>query len=290
MSHIESSGLLADIIQFSTWGERWGSSDYATRAAPGPDGSNQETLPIYDFQIEFASVSANEEHATASEPDTPRRHSARTQNRRSERCTAAKRVEPYRGTPLQKVQSSTTAVEHDLSLAWYAPASSPEGYSSASSRGKRSRAGKAISVPSSLMRHANPSTSDSVDIPGYNRSWPGAPSGSIQTTFPPGGIASPDNWLASSPEDDGLLHLFQHSFYHSGSHSASTSGVPQVGHQASVETSYSTPSGSTPIPGYSYNTPDTMVWALSYPVVTATCQTVPTVPPCTSAPGVNRQF
>jgi hypothetical protein len=287
---VSSSSLGVDIIQFCTWGERWGGSDYATRAASGPDGSNGETQPIYDLQIEFSSVSTNEEHATASEPETHRRHSSRTQNRRSERCSGAKRTEPYRGIPPPKAQSGTTAVEYDMGLAWSTPASSPEGCTSAPSRAKRSRVWKPT-----LRRHATP---DSVAIPVSNGTWPGASShssGSIPTTFPPDGIASPDDRLASSPEEEGFSYFFPHynDLYPPSPHDVSTTAIAQTGHQVSVETSYATPSGSSPpIPAYGYNMPDGMIqWALTYPVVTATCQTMPAaLPPYTVAPGVNRPF
>ena len=280
--------LDVDIIQFCTWGERWGSSDYATRTASGPDVSNGETQHIYDFQIEFSSASTNEEHATASEPEVHRRHSPRSQNRRSERCSGAKRVEPYRGIPLPKVQSGTTAVDNDVGLAWFTPGSSPEEYPTATSRGKMPRAWKPSSAPSG--RHATP---DSVVIPVSNSAWPGASShslGSIPTSFPLDGIASPDDRFASSPEEDAYPYWFQqHNFYPPSPHDVA---IAQTGHQVSVETSYATPSGSPPIPGYGYNMPDSMIqWALTYPVVTTTCQTVPTaLPPYTVAPGVNRPF
>lgn len=285
---VSSSSHGVDIIQFCTWGERWGGSDYATRAASGPDGSNGETQPIYDLQIEFSSVSTNEEHATASEPETHRRHNSRTQNRRSERCSGAKRAEPYRGIPLPKAQSGTTAVEYDMGLAWGTPASSsPEGCAGAPNRAKRSRVWKPTQ-----RRHATP---DSVAIPVSNGTRPGTPShssGSIPTTFPPDGIAWPDDRLASSPEEDGFSHFF-HDFYPLSPHDVSTSTIEQTGHQVTVGTSYATPSGSSPpFPAYGYNMPDGMIhWALTYPVVTATCQTMPTaMPPYTVAPGVNQPF
>jgi len=265
-----------DIMQFCTWGERWGSSDYASRAKPGADGS-REAQPIYDQQIAFSSSPTSEESATASESvEAQRRQWSRAQNRRSERCSAAKRVEPYRGTTLQKSQSTSTALEFDP-RALSVSVSSSEGYAGVSGR-KRHRLGKASS-PSLSRRHADPTTSNSAAIPVHRRTWPGATSrslGSNPISFPQGCVAPQDDWIWSSNEAESLAHFQQHNFNSFGpSHATSAGGIAQTGQQISLEASYAAPGGGTPMPGYSHGPSDSIVWPWTYPVVTATRPTLP---------------
>lgn len=271
-------------MQFGTWGVRWGGSDYASRAKPGADGS-REAQPIYDQQIAFSSSSTGEEPATASETETPRRQWSRAQIRRSERCSATKRVGPYRGTTLQKSQSTSTTLELG-SRALTIPVSSPESYAGASGR-KRHRLGKASS-PSLSRKHADPTTSNSVPV--YCRTWPGATSRSFDSSpisFP----QSPDDWYLSPNEAESLAYFQQqHNFSSFGpSHATSPSGIAQTGQQISLEASYATSSGGTPMPGYSHGPSDSIGWPWSYPVVTATRQTLPTLP-YNDDPEANQRF
>jgi len=271
--------------RFGTWGVRWGSSDYASRAKPGADGS-REAQPIYDQQIAFSSSPTSEETATASEPvEIQRGRWSRTQNRRSERCSVAKRAEPYRGTTLQKSQSISTALELG-SRALSAPVSSPESYAGASGR-KRHRPGK---VSSSLSRrHADPTTSNGAAI---RRTWPGATSRSFDSnpiSFPQCCVAPPDDWFWSSNEPEGLAHFQQRNFSPLGpAHATAAGGIAQTGQQLSLEASYATPGGGTPMPGYSHtSSSDSIVWPWTYPVVTATR---PALSPYNDDPEANQHF
>ncbi|KAF8345588.1 hypothetical protein F5887DRAFT_965767 [Amanita rubescens] len=277
-----------DIMQFGTWGVRWGSSDYASRAKPGADGS-REAQPIYDQQIAFSSSPTSEEPATASEPvEIQRGRWSRAQNRRSERCSVAKRAEPYRGTTLQKSQSISTALELG-SRALSAPVSSPESYAGASGR-KRHRPRK---VSSSLSRrHADPTTSNGAAIPVYCRTWPGATSHSFDSnpmSFPQCCVAPPDGWFWPSNEAEGLANLQQRNFSPFGpAHATAAGGIAQTGHQISLDASYATSGGGTPMPGYSHtSSSDSIVWPWTYPVVTATR---PALSPYNDDPEANQHF